>query len=451
MSIDWQTILNEALRQQRDNNPLGNVAHQTTTIPQGGFPGGRAKTENSSIFGKLIDLGSGLTNLGRSVKDNPFGPYLSGPARIPGQPSIDPSAPQFNSSVGQVAGAAGQSDDIMTQLINSLSGGNFGIDPAQLEAQARSAASAQFDPQIAELQRAMQAAQTRAGRNKTELGNMFSALSNSYNADIPGINANYTKGKSDVAAQYKDLQNSVASQYADANKQQQDLMKQLNIQAAAPDLLAQQNTDKAFFQNQAKQSQQDTTDAMQMLQSGATDFARQGADTARLEGTEQQVNLMNQLEDYLQQATGQIGDLNIQKTNAFQSNLAQLTQQAQQFAYQQNQDQFQRLLDIAKLQQEQQQINNQTGSQYKQGPLAASQYLAQNSPNASQLNSLLLSVLHSPQITSGKQGSLLGETVPMTPEAAASLAQQQAASAGMDEQSQKDIYLAMLAYYGKLQ
>lgn len=369
-----------------------------------------------------------------------FGQFPIFGQRIPGHGEPAPDAMPLNKGFEDTAAEnAPTLWDILKQLAFSGQQG----DPNALYSQAQSQVNAQYDPQIAELQRQMAMEQQLAGRNKVELGNMYGALSNSDMADIDKINQIYAQGNKGVDQQYKDIQSQLAATYADTQKQEQDLMTKLNIQAAAPDALKQQNTDQAYLQGQQKLDHQSAIDALKLLQTGAQDFSRSGAEIARAEGTNQQANLMQQLQDYMTQAQGKIGDLNLAKSNSFQSVLGQLSNQQ----YSRSQDQFQNLLALARLQQS---MQGAGGTQYKQGPLAASGYLGENSPdNATQLNSFLLQVLQDPQFTQGQVQGINGP-VRLTPEAAAQMAQQKAAEAGMSPESQQQIYMAMLAYYGRM-
>lgn len=405
------------------------------------------------IFGLAVDTAKNPKDSLENIFGNVFNAGILSPyirtttgAQIPGHGTIDPSAQKLP-PLNQTPNVSNQ-PSLTDILLQAALGGGPSIDTSQIQKQAQEAAGLQFDPQIAALQGQIAATQQRANTNKQQLGDMFNSLSTSLKGEIPGINQNFAQGSSDISDQYKQLQSQIAGQYADANAQEQDLMKRLNLQAAAPNIVAQQASDQAFTQNQNATSQQDTLDALKLLQQGAVDFTNEGSQIAKTEGTQRQADLMNQLEQFMQQATGQVNSIEAQKSSAAANIFNQLLGQTQQQASQEQQNRFSNLLDIAKLEQQQQ---NQTPN-YSQGPLAASQFLGENDPaNASKLNSFLLSVLQLPQFTTGRSNSTFGgESVPLTPEAAASIAQQTAQQAGMSPTDQRNIYLAMLAYYGRL-
>lgn len=403
----------------------------------GGIPG-HAPVNSSSIFDDILGglLGAGLL------------PHF-GPRSIPGHGTMAPdSSPIIQKGWESDPGASNSGNSLYEQLLALALGQGGGPDNAGLASQAQHAVNAQYDPQIAALQRAMEASKGRAATSRVELGNMYASLHDSELADIPKITQIFNEGAQGVKQQYDQLGQQVAGDYKAAEQQEQQLMQRLNLQAAAPDIMAQQSSDQQFFKGQQGQSEQDTLDALKLIQSGSEAFTREGAQMAQYEGTNRQADVMSQLEQFLTNTTGQIGDLQGAKQNAYMSMLGQLQNSAQsQYSQQQNQL-FERLLDIAKLQQS----GMQGGiNQYKAGPLAASQYLGSSgAQNPEALNSFLLQTLQDPTIQSGRTMGPDGRPTGMTPEAAASLAQQKAAAAGMSPQSQQQIYMAMLAYMGRL-
>lgn len=399
--------------------------HVPVTTKGGLFPG---------IFGHIfpgLDLPVNVPTHGQGMPD----------------PSTGPINPTLGGGIGEQGADNGQSIfDILAQLAMGQ-----GLDTNALAKQAMDIANQQYDPQIAELQREMGIAQGHATHSQQEIAKMYGALQQADKADIPQINQMFAGEKNKINNDYTALQNQVSNAYSDANKQQMDLMKQLNIQAAAPTALAQQQNDQAFFTGQQGQAKQDTMDALQLLQTGADNFSTQGAEIAGLEGNNRQADVMSQLQDYLTQAQGRVGDLTNQKQNAYSTALSQLGQQQQQGT----QNQFSNMLQLAKLQMEMQQAQASQNKQptYRSGPLAASQYLGEADPqNASNLNSFLLQILQGQPYTSGQMPNPVDPTrsTPITPEGAAQIAVQQAAAQGMSPQNQQELYMAMLAYYGRL-
>ncbi len=422
--------------------PFNNILH---SILGGLEQGGKSPYKTEPIPGHSATSNPGwFPNILGGIFGGHF-PY-DVPVHGQGQPAPDtgPVQPDIGGGIGESGGQSQSLFDILTQL---AMGGNQG-DPAAMSKQAMDMAAMQFDPQIAELQREMGITEHHANDSKQQIGQMYSALQGADKADIPVIDKMFGGQRNTINNDYKQLQGQVSGAYSDAQKQQMDLMKQLNIQAAAPDALKQQKTDQAFFTGQQGQSKQDTLDAMQLLQTGADNFSTQGAEIAGLEGNNRQADVMSKLQDYMTMAQGKVGDLQGQKQNAYQTALGQLGSQQQQGS----QQQFSNLLQLARMQMEMQQQQGQDKN-YKSGPLAASQYLGENDPSqATNLNSFLLQVLQGQPFTTGQVPNPgdPSKSSALTPEAAAQLAVQQAAAAGMSPQSQQELYMAMLAYYGRM-
>lgn len=374
-----------------------------------------------------------------------------GRSPVQGQDVPDPNQPQANKPPDlQPTPQPDTMSVLMDQLLNSIYGGN-GVDTSALDAQARQIANSQIDPQIAALQNAMGQARANANRNSAIIGDMFSQLSSSLKGDIPGINQRYDAANTTVNAQNQAAQTNIDQIYADIQAQQQALADKLNLQAALPEGVAQQNSNKAFLESQNAQSNADTLAALQMLKQGDVGLTQNYSQIASAEGPQRQADLMAQLQNYLNSTNSQVAGLEGQRQQAYQQALSSLMSSAQS---QQN-NTFDQLLGIAKLQAQLQGQQSQNQPTYRSGPLAASQYLGQTTDpqNASRLNAVLLSVLQDPRILGGRievPGPNGIQSVPITPEAAASIAQQIGSQQGLNPQEQQMLYMAMMAYQGKL-
>ena len=172
---------------------------------------------------------------------------------------------------------APNANDILARLESLQDPSRFMMSPYDLEQQARAAASAQYDPIIAQLAAQMRSAESRAGSQKEQLGQMFGALSNSLEADLPKITQTYENTKKNTQAEYDQLKNSIQGQYAEIQQDQENMLKRLNIEAAAPAILPNQARDEAYFQNLANKEAQTMQSSIGLQESGAQDFTRQGA------------------------------------------------------------------------------------------------------------------------------------------------------------------------------
>lgn len=151
--------------------------------------------------------------------------------------------------------------------------------------QAMSAASAQYDPLIAALRSQMGSAQNRADRNYGQLGQMYSALSGDIQGDIPEIQQMYTEDKAESRAGFDQLQAGIKDQYAQSAAEQEAMLQRLNIEAAAPDILPEQQRDRDYFTQLAARDAQTEQSALGTEERGAVDYTRSGSQIARYEGT----------------------------------------------------------------------------------------------------------------------------------------------------------------------
>lgn len=239
--------------------------------------------------------------------------------------------------------------EILAQLQALQDPSRYMQDQGSLAQQAMELVSSQYDPAIAQLEQQMASAQTRAARNKTELGNMFNTLSTNLQGDIPAIEQMYTQDKAESKAGYDQLQQQTTDQYAKSEADQQAMLQRLNVQAAAPDVLAAQERDKNYFTQLAAQNAATEQSALGTEERGAVNYTRQGSEIARAEGVQRQADLMAQLEDVLAQYGSQIGAQRAAKNNAYLSALGQLTSDSQDSAYSRAQRDFENYISMIQL------------------------------------------------------------------------------------------------------
>jgi hypothetical protein len=127
---------------------------------------------------------------------------------------------------------------------------------------------------------------------------------------------------------------------------QNALLKQLGIQAAAPDASQQAQDDQAYFQGQSKLEQQGALDALNQQQMAQTDYSRNLGNTARMAGENTAQDIQSQLRDYLDQAGSQQDALRAGKSSAIAALLAQMQQQDAQRVQTQEQSQFDNMMKM---------------------------------------------------------------------------------------------------------
>jgi hypothetical protein len=222
--------------------------------------------------------------------------------------------------------------DILAELQRLQNPDRYSVDPALLDRQAMAQVSAQYDPITAALRGQGSAAEARAQRNKQQLGSMYEGLSQNLMGDIAPIQQQYAATEQKTQQQYADLQNQIKDQYASSQGEQEAMMKRLNIEAAAPQALEGQQSDRNFAVSQAAQQGQNVQDQLTQQGAGATTYTRQGSELARTEGTNRQADLMAALSDYMNQVNSQIGANEAAKSSAYQSTRLGLQQDSSKSA-----------------------------------------------------------------------------------------------------------------------
>lgn len=215
-------------------------------------------------------------------------------------------------------------NEILARLEALQDPSRFQPDMAAMQSQARSMADVQFNPIIASLRNQASSAQTRAERNKGELGRMYGSLSSDISSRIPVVQEQYAGTKQSTDQQYQNLQKSITDQYAQSQKEQEDLYKRLGIEAAAPETLGEQQRDRDYFTALAQKEGQTAQTALGMEERGATEFTRRGSDIAQFEGTNRQADLMSALQELMQQYDAEIGSQEAAREAAYMANLTGL-------------------------------------------------------------------------------------------------------------------------------
>lgn len=257
--------------------------------------------------------------------------------RIRGNRATNPSPPEVTSA------------DILAQLEALQDPSRYMSDSGSLAAQARAAASAQYDPLISAIKGQMGAAKGRASRNSRSLGQMFTGLSSSLQGDVPEIQQMYATDKQEAQQSFDQLQQSIQGNYAKSAADQEEMLKRLNIEAAAPESMAQQQVDKDYFTQLAARDASVEQTALGTEERGAVNYTQQGSQIAKAEGTQRQADLMGQLSDLLTQYESQIGGYKAAKEQAYTSGLAELQNQMSESAVSRSQRDFDNYMNMVQL------------------------------------------------------------------------------------------------------
>lgn len=272
--------------------------------------------------------------------------------------------------------------DPLSQLMEQIN--NIRVQPTSIELlmqQAQGTAGAQFDPLIAELQGQMSATQKRGRANQGQAKRMYGDLATDIAAEMPQITNQMAAASKETQNRYDSTQAALQGEYNQQAEAQNALFQKLGIQAAAPEASQQGMEDQAYFQNQM---QTDETAAMQLLnemKNADVSYNRQSSDNTRLAGVNASQDIGAQLENYLQQAGGKLSGLKAGRESAIQSALAQLKQQDNQRINTEEDQQYDRLMEMFNLQLKMQDMQgeNQPASLFKgsNGPSGAANFLGE--------------------------------------------------------------------------
>ncbi len=334
------------------------------------------------------------------------------------QAAVQKRSASFDNKVAKPFDGGASVADPLQQLMEQIQGINVQATPMDLlMQQATGSAGAQFDPLIKQLQAEMARTTERGKANQNEARSMYNDLATDIAGELPQITNQMAQASQETKNRYDETQAQLKSQYDQQAQQQAELYKKLGIQAATPDASQQAMEDQAYFQ---QQSQSDEAAAMQLLnemKNSDVSYNRQSADNTRLAGENTAQDIGAQLEEYLQQAGGKMAGLQSGRESAIQGMLAQLQQQDAQRVSQQEETEYDRLMDMFNLQLRMQEMQSKAASKgggsaqdqlFKgtNGPSGASNYLSEIYGNDTFSSDAIMQavndVLASPEAVAGK-------------------------------------------------
>jgi hypothetical protein len=226
-------------------------------------------------------------------------------------------------------GAQQQSDplmDLYQQLIGQLQAPvamPTGIDTENLMAQVQKAINPIYDQRINE-------ARGDTERGTSEVKDMYRALSGDYERLAKEQQAQSEQAKMDIEAMYGQLRSNIKGDYARVSKEQSDLFKQLGIEEALPEVLEEQSAPVEEALIAASQNQTQQQQRYEDIGNIDESYWREGSPLATMTGNEISVDMLNDLQDYVQQT-------NAERTAGIQSGYLDQLSQAQNQLLQQQQ------------------------------------------------------------------------------------------------------------------
>jgi hypothetical protein len=384
--------------------------------------GGGKKKSSSKSSGSFFDINNAIKNIQGLVAPN--GLLTAGPSPTSLAEAIERQAAGQDAQVQQ--NPTGTGTDPFTALQNQLFNAANSISVAatpleQLRKLAEQQVAAQYDPQISAVSNEIKTHVKRGKRSEQTARDMYGSLAKDYLAQLPDITAQYKAQDDEANQRYDQAQQQMQNEYQQNAQQQDAVLKQLGVQAAAPDASQQSKDDQAYFQNQSNLDQQNALNALAQQQMAETDYARNLGNSSRMAGENTAQSIDQQLSDYLDQAGGQLDSLTAGKSQAIAALLQQLQMQDQQRVQQQGQQQFDNMMKLYNFQLQAQndaaKANHLQGSGFggsgggglsglTTGLPGASNYLASQFPNqpihANQLMDLIQNVLSDKTVKQGK-------------------------------------------------
>lgn len=279
----------------------------------------------------------------------------------------------------------------LDQLMEQIQSINVEATPIELlMQQARGSAGAQYNPLIKELEAQMGATKRRAKGNKKEAKAMYSALAGDIDSETPQIVAEQKAAQNEAKNRYREAQQEIGGQYDRQAREQAQVLKQLGIQAAAPEASQQQVEDEAYFKNQIASDKNADLDMLKEMYQADRAYNRETADTTRLAGVNAAGDIQAQLEDYLQTAGGKLAGYRAGKSSAIEAMMAQLQQEDAERVTEAEENEYDRLMDMFNLQLKMQEAARKAqmaasdaGGLFKgtNGPSGMSNYLGEMYPN----------------------------------------------------------------------
>lgn len=340
-------------------------------------------------------------------------------------------------------GGSGVDDLVMLQNMLGQFGGMDQIDMSSLKAELQKAIAGQYDPQISNLGKSMGQAKERTNKAKGEIGALYDQLAGYYTGQVAPSEARTKKYKADAKQAGDATKQSITQDYANRMQDQINQYKNLGIDAATPSATAGQTAEEANAKAVADMTQNAEQSALDVSGNADVNYWNEGAGAAQTEGADQQSALTQQLNAYLNDQGSQLALLKGQKQAAYSQGLMQLQQQAAQSAMQQQNELWNRMLELAKLK------NSMAGSASmpSKGLSGAVAYLGdQNMANTFQQY-----LAEANRWGNSAQGKLYynGGQGPKSPEDWAQVIRDDAANHHLSPDQQLALWQAALKYYGR--
>lgn len=339
-------------------------------------------------------------------------------------------------------------DDIVA-LQNMLGIGMNPVDMDALRQELRKAIAGQYDPMISYTNKDIAGAKKRAVSAKKDIGTVYDDLVNYYEGQVAPTKERGKQSKAAADANANALKQSITDDYAARIREQVDDYKRLGIEAAVPSATDQQDADKANALAMAANTQASENAAIDTQNAADLAYWTEGAGIANNEGSEQQAIITQQLNQYLNEQNKQLALLKGQKSAAYHQGLMQLQQQAAEAASQQQNQLWDRMMQLARLKLSAASQASSTASKTPGRGLTGALAFLGDVGQGGLGGTFQQYISESQRWANTPQARAMYGGKVDTPEEWAQIMRDNAANKGLSPQQQQALFQAMLRYMGR--
>lgn len=180
-------------------------------------------------------------------------------------------------------------------------------------------ASKIYEPQFDYLDQQAASGKQRTAQNQAELKAMYDALVKDIFASQSGIKSNFGTGIKDVGAAYNQGINAIGNTFDTTRNSEIDILKQLGIEQAAPNILNQNASAKTLLQGILQANGISEQNTLRGMLQSALAFNTEQGNISRAEGVNQRSLQSRGLADFLNQIAGRKADIQTQVGQTAQS------------------------------------------------------------------------------------------------------------------------------------
>lgn len=281
------------------NNGSANAAQYRIGVAPKGAPHSTSGSANAAEH----RLGVKSAPAKKAPKKAPARPSSSSSARVSGGSGPVTSGGSF--APGGAAGAVGGSLNPYLDIIGSLKDDKTFSDYM-------AEANKIYKPSMDYLNQQKADVTARSGQYDTDLARMYQSLVGDINAQNPIIGQNYDSAINQQNQITGNATAAVGNNYARSQAQQMAMLKQLGIEAAAPDTLQTGQDSQAFFQSLLDTQGANQNQFLNSQKVASQDFNTAQANIANQTGVNARSDLKMQTNDILGQLAGKGADLQTQ-------------------------------------------------------------------------------------------------------------------------------------------